>query len=382
MASRETPREVARPKAARDLGDLFRAKLQASTLRTQADLAKKSNLSKSTISALFTGERNTSWDAVEIVARAMDDSPEWLDRVLAGWQDADGAWRGGTPIRNPAAREHAECTPGPQSEAGRPHPMAQSTHLLANEGLQSRSSRWNSPTAYGCFVLFVVAVCGAAWLVGSQNAKTDVSSPLTIAVNRGHNPTEGWVSVLAPAEAPPRPVSHGVWAGWSNAADAVPANKRSIILTVQGTSSAAVTLTDLRLRVIQRRPAVHGTRYFVGGSGPAFRWVSFDIDSVPPAVSAHYFEPYAKNMPLQERRPIRFPYEVSIEESESLLVEVRARECDCEFTIELDWASQGRAHTEILNDEGKPFRVTGLANVDISCAARALPHLEDCSPRK
>ncbi|MGW0327775.1 hypothetical protein [Nocardia sp. NPDC003183] len=245
-------------------------------------------------------------------------------------------------------------------------------------GSSRRSSGFRTVLIAPALVLTIVAACISVWLVWPQNGERNLGIPLTVAVNAKHYPTAGWVSTREPAEALARPAYSGDWNGWATASNAVPAEHRSIILTVQGTSSASVTLTDLRIGVLQRRPAVQGTRYFTEGSGPAFRWVSFDVDRSPPVLDTHYFESLAHRMPLQERKPIRFPYIVSISEPESLLVEVAATECDCEFDIQLDWASQGQAHTAILNDAGRPFRITGLANITEKCTGGALPQSEKC----
>jgi hypothetical protein len=63
-----------------------------------------------------------------------------------------------------------------------------------------------------------------------------------------------------------------------------------------------------------------------------------------------------------------FPYKVSIIDAETFVVEGRATTCDCDWQIELSWAAEGKSGTLTIDDNGKPFRVSGGANVTQVCA--------------
>ncbi|WP_167333500.1 HEAT repeat domain-containing protein [Nocardia concava] len=92
MTGLNPAREDARPTAARVLGGLFREKLRQSDVRNQAELAKASFCSKSSVSALLNAERPVSWELVEKMAKALDKSDEWIEDVALHWKNADRSW--------------------------------------------------------------------------------------------------------------------------------------------------------------------------------------------------------------------------------------------------------------------------------------------------
>ncbi|MEV0854447.1 tetratricopeptide repeat protein [Nocardia fluminea] len=72
------------------LGKLIGDKLRESTLSGQAALAKKAHTSTTTVSALINAKRPTSWELVEPIARALDDSELWIGQVRQQWLLAYG----------------------------------------------------------------------------------------------------------------------------------------------------------------------------------------------------------------------------------------------------------------------------------------------------
>jgi hypothetical protein len=78
--------------------------------------------------------------------------------------------------------------------------------------------------------------------------------PFTVAVIPIARTTIGWILPLSPEEAHPRPAADEVWDGWVERTGAVSINSHTVLFTVQGTSEAQVTLTDMRIRVTERRP--------------------------------------------------------------------------------------------------------------------------------
>ncbi|MGY1941662.1 hypothetical protein [Nocardia gipuzkoensis] len=92
MADSGSAREAARPQAARDLGELIRHKFEESGFRSQAQLARAVPVGDSSVSALFNAERRISWNTVRGIAARLDDSREWLARVLECWQAAERGW--------------------------------------------------------------------------------------------------------------------------------------------------------------------------------------------------------------------------------------------------------------------------------------------------
>jgi hypothetical protein len=57
---------------------------------------------------------------------------------------------------------------------------------------------------------------------------------------------------------------------------------------------------------------------------------------------------------------VQFPYRVSAEDPEVLLVTATTETYDCKWYLELDWSSQGRTGTVRIDDHGRPFRTSGI----------------------
>jgi hypothetical protein len=143
----------------------------------------------------------------------------------------------------------------------------------------------------------------------------------------------------------------------------------SVYLTVQGKSEAQVTLTDLRVRVSERRPAVNGTLFNTAGGDPgSYRWIAADLDTDPPTLQAETADFLVDTVPERERRPIRFPYKVSISDAETFVVDSTTMDCHCFWEIELSWASQGQVGKLVIDDAGHPFEVTGTRSVTQACS--------------
>lgn len=222
----------------------------------------------------------------------------------------------------------------------------------------------------------VVSTVVAAWIVTNDDPQpADDGLPFTHSVRVYHDQAFGWVSGRELPQLPDRPGFDGDWDRWGAewdkwmaAAEAVPAVALEIDINIQGRSDAQVTLTDLRVRVVKRAPAIRGTVVLIPGGDPGFyRYVDVDLDEDPPAHSPTVDEAFDFLAQEHELRPIRFPYRVSLSAAESFLVNAHTDRCDCAFVIDLSWASQGRTGTVAIDDEGKPFRVTGRSNVTHTC---------------
>lgn len=202
--------------------------------------------------------------------------------------------------------------------------------------------------------------------------------PFTVVVIPVARTTIGWITTLPPAEELPRPADDEIWDGWVEQTAAVSINSHTVLFTVQGTSEAQVTLMDMRIDVRDRRPSIRGYRYGATGGGPSLlRYVTADLDDDPPSLSDFYGEALASELPRHEQRPIRFPYRVSLTDAETFAVVAETDDCHCSFVIELSWASQGRAGTYLIDDNGEPFQVTGSSDLLGTCTV--LPDLpEEC----
>ncbi|MGA4732038.1 hypothetical protein ACPB67_31885 [Micromonospora taraxaci] len=167
---------------------------------------------------------------------------------------------------------------------------------------------------------------------------------------------------------PPDLSKAGADAQWAAEVHGVPSVQSGVTFTVQGRSDAVVTLLGMDIEVVRREAAPHGTHVsWVCGSGVAYRWVHVDLDTIPPGLTAQFNESEASSAPQAERRPIRFPYQVSRTDPESFEVDAGTSRCDCSWRIKLRWTSEGRSGIYVIDDDGRPFRTVGTANADASC---------------
>ncbi|MEU6810368.1 helix-turn-helix transcriptional regulator [Streptomyces sp. NPDC046831] len=163
-----------------------------------------------------------------------------------------------------------------------------------------------------------------------------------------------------PAQVPPPPLPQdaGVWAATQGA---VHGRQTMVQISVQGKSSTAVVLEGLRVRVVSRGTPVTGTTYAMDhGCGG-------DLTSGELSVNLDVSRPIARPRPGNDGgRPLpRFPYRVSAEDPEVLMVTAATEAYDCEWYLELDWSSQGRTGTVRIDDHGRPFRTSSI---------KGLPH--------
>jgi hypothetical protein len=160
---------------------------------------------------------------------------------------------------------------------------------------------------------------------------------------------------------------------WAAGLGGVDATWTDVQVTVTGRSSEPVILTNLRIRLLQRRPPLEGTHIIYGEIGDTVyaRWVEVALDESPPAItgSVDYREGYPgqphPDLPKGQkvnRDPIVFPYRVSATEPEVFYIRATAQSCDCSWVAELFWTAGGEQGSTIIDDSGKPFRTTSCAN--------------------
>ncbi|MEU3614858.1 helix-turn-helix domain-containing protein [Streptomyces sp. NPDC006872] len=160
-----------------------------------------------------------------------------------------------------------------------------------------------------------------------------------------------------PAQVPPPPAEQDAGL-WASAQGAVHGRETNVEISVQGRSSTAVVLTALRVRVVGRAAPASGTAYAMDqgcGGSLSKRYFAVDLDKDRPV--AHSVAGNDSGTPIPA---VSLPYRVSSEDPEVLLVTARTESCDCNWYLELDWSSQGRAGTVRIDDHGHPFRTSSI----------------------
>ncbi|MFI0964426.1 helix-turn-helix domain-containing protein [Streptomyces sp. NPDC021080] len=193
------------------------------------------------------------------------------------------------------------------------------------------------------------------------------AAPFTWAVNShvwegdcGHD----YVIGRPPRQVPPPPSAEDAEV-WANAQDAVHGGETIVRVSVQGRTSAAVVLEALHVRVV-RRAAPPDSGAFVYDTSPG---CGGGITPRSFAVSLDKRTPVARAVPGSRGDTIlparRFPYRVSVEDPEVLMVDARTKTCACEWYLDLDWSSQGSTGTIRIDDHGRPFRTTGITGLPL-----------------
>jgi hypothetical protein len=164
------------------------------------------------------------------------------------------------------------------------------------------------------------------------------------------------------------------WPDWPPTRAGIEASPGFVRLDVQGVNAAAVTIHDIRVRVVARRPATTGT--LVGracGDAGAYRMLDVDLDRDPPTARSFVEDGVsledvrAGGEPDWSVAPIKFPYHVSLSEPESFVIYGNTASSDVSWVIDLDWASGREQGTATIDDDGTPFRTMGRASIPSSC---------------
>ncbi|MDL5205896.1 helix-turn-helix transcriptional regulator [Streptomyces sp. ALI-76-A] len=160
-----------------------------------------------------------------------------------------------------------------------------------------------------------------------------------------------------PAQVPSPPVEQDAGA-WAAAQGASHGRQTRVQISVQGRSSTAVVLKALRVRVVSRGEPAAGSAYAMGqgcGSDLTPRRFTVNLDADRPVAHPKDGADVERTIPA-----VHFPYRVSAEDPEVLLVAATTQAHDARWYLELDWSSQGRTGTIRIDDHGRPFRTTSI----------------------
>ncbi|MFL1899609.1 helix-turn-helix domain-containing protein [Streptomyces tauricus] len=259
--------------------------------------------------------------------------------------DASGSVRPSPTTVTSDPRHRASTSPSPGRSG--PSPSADAT------GKASASAGGGSPSSSQ-------GAKGAKDTKQRPKGGGTVSAPLTWTANSqawklgcGHD----YVIRKDPGQVPPPPAAQdaGTWAATQGA---VHGRETNVEITVQGRTSTAVVLTDLRVRVVQRTAPDPGTVYAMDqGCGGSITPRSFavDLDKDRPIARAVPGNDTGTPIPA-----VRMPYRVSASDPEVLLVTALTETCGCSWYLELDWSSEGRTGTARIDDHGRPFRTSAI----------------------
>lgn len=184
-------------------------------------------------------------------------------------------------------------------------------------------------------------------------ATADRAEPFTVSADSLNGSCTAWVTTQTPdkiATALPLKeefTSYGRWEDLAAVSDgASPSGTKHydgsydrdpVEFTVQGNSSQAVTITDLKVRVTKRNPPIKGVTLSRECGGTSYyRWFNVDLDSSPAKISTEDDLKLApSDEPAKRKVPLELPYTASLSDPETFIVQALTLECDCEWVIDL-----------------------------------------------
>ena len=135
-----------------------------------------------------------------------------------------------------------------------------------------------------------------------------------------------------------------------------------VLVTIRGTTKSPVTVTRVRIHIVERKPALAGSVVANGCGGTIdARYAEFDLDSNPPRISSSSSVPVMWGGDDWRATPLKFPYQVTDTESESLLLIGTTNEYAA-WTASLSWTDGNKSGVEKIDYEGEPFRTSDSRN--------------------
>jgi hypothetical protein len=104
-------------------------------------------------------------------------------------------------------------------------------------------------------------------------------------------------------------------------------------------------------------------------SGPLTVQASVDRNPCSPPAKTPGFDRWLAEeyFPDQRWEPYRFPYTVDIAEPEMFFITATTLERDVRWVIDLTWVSGNERGVIVVDDNGEPFRLVGLARATAAC---------------
>jgi hypothetical protein len=138
---------------------------------------------------------------------------------------------------------------------------------------------------------------------------------------------------------------------WAKEMGGVDALGTALRLVIRGRSEAPVTLHNLKVEVVGRRPPLAGTllTYSGQGAGQAVRYFEIDLDEQSPTV-AYVDRSGAKEVP--------FPYRISQTEQEIFDIYASTLRNYVQWRLHLAYTDEEGSRTFVIDDGGEPFETT------------------------
>ncbi|MGW2280104.1 helix-turn-helix domain-containing protein [Streptomyces sp. NPDC001770] len=145
---------------------------------------------------------------------------------------------------------------------------------------------------------------------------------------------------------------------WAKALGGVDGGSQLLELTLQGSSSEAVVVSGLHVRVVARKAPLPWNSFSMAeGCGSAITPQSFDIDldDSQPRTRPVAGKQGDAVVPAQD-----FPFRTSSTDVQVLDLDAHVEGHDVSWYLEVDWTSGDRSGTLRVDDHGEPFRTSSV----------------------
>ncbi|MGW2206364.1 helix-turn-helix domain-containing protein [Streptomyces sp. NPDC001774] len=154
---------------------------------------------------------------------------------------------------------------------------------------------------------------------------------------------------------PPNPEQSRRWAA---SFDGVDAGHMYLELTATGRTDAAVVITGLHVRVVERGEPLDRTAYSMGegcGGGVTPQTFDIDLDAAHPAARPIAGQDGDRTVPAKD-----FPFKVSTSDPQVFNLDVHTEGHVVTWYLELEWSDGERHGKVVVDDGGKPFRTSAM----------------------
>ncbi|WP_461037252.1 hypothetical protein [Streptomyces mayteni] len=162
-----------------------------------------------------------------------------------------------------------------------------------------------------------------------------------------------------PAAVPAPPVAQDA-AAWAAELGAVHGGSTIVESTLRAGGPEPVVVEAVHVRVVERRPPLDWPAFDMElGCGGALTPAAFTVDLDADRPIAHPRDGF-DGMSEAELPAPEPPFLVSADEPLVLRVEAETVDCDCDWYVELDWTSGADSGLARIDDDGLPFRTSGV----------------------
>jgi hypothetical protein len=210
---------------------------------------------------------------------------------------------------------------------------------------------------------------------GGQEINTASGPIIAVSVGEGFNGgcfgnMPGWVFPAKSVSVLSAPPGSGIrhqgrtWDQDPYAFGAAAADSVMLRIIASGPSARAIVLDGIKVRVLHRRPPLHGTLVNLKVSPPScgpgvVQTGTVNLDTSPPTITPEQSAPSSpSNLNGGRTEPLVFPYTVSESDPEIIGLTVTTQHCDCTWVAELDWTAGSRVGHTTIEDNGQPFQTT------------------------